>query len=259
VENILRIDVGAMGGPNATTSPVGRYATLGGRALTSTMVWEEVPPLCEPLGPENKLILAPGLMSGSAATTSGRISVGCKSPLTGGIKEANAGGQASQYLARLGYAAVVLEGERKNDDLYKIHINKSGVQISLCNEFRLLGRPTRHAGRGGVGAVMGAKGIKVIVVDPEGSSLRKPVAPDAFKEANRKLVETVKASEMTGQGLPAFGTNILMDITNQANVPALLMMKMVILSPNSRNTRPSGPMAAIAGLPISMPSPEWIG
>ncbi len=257
MENILRIDVGAMGGPNATTSPVGRYATLGGRALTSTMVWEEVPPLCEPLGPENKLILAPGLMSGSAATTSGRISVGCKSPLTGGIKEANAGGQASQYLARLGYAAVVLEGERKNDDLYKIHINKSGVQISLCNEFRLLGnydlvekikaeygdkvamisigpageqgfanstiaftdtdfRPTRHAGRGGVGAVMGAKGIKVIVVDPEGSSLRKPVAPDAFKEANRKLVETVKASEMTGQGLPAFGTNILMDITNQA-------------------------------------------
>ncbi len=64
--------------------------------------------MCEPLGPENKLILAPGLMSGSAATTSGRISVGCKSPLTGGIKEANAGGQASQYLARLGYAAVVL-------------------------------------------------------------------------------------------------------------------------------------------------------
>ena len=139
MENILRIDVGAMGGPVATISPAGRYATLGGRALTSTMVWEEVPPTCEPLGPENKLILAPGLMSGSAATTSGRISVGCKSPLTGGIKEANSGGQASQYLARLGYAAVVLEGERKNDDLYKIHIDKSGVKISLCNEFRMLG------------------------------------------------------------------------------------------------------------------------
>ena len=77
-------------------------------------------------------------------------------------------------------------------------------------------RPTRHAGRGGVGAVMGAKGIKVIVVDPGGSSLRKPVVPEAFKEANRKLAETVRASEMTGQGLPAYGTAILMDITNQA-------------------------------------------
>ena len=257
MENILRINVGAMGGPSATVSPAGRYATLGGRALTSTMVWEGVPPTCDPLGPENKLILAPGLLSGSAATTSGRLSVGCKSPLTGGIKEANAGGQASQYLARLGYAAVVLEGERKNDDLYKILIDKSGIKISLCNEFRMLGnydlvektkaeygnkvavisigpageqgfanstiaftdtdfRPTRHAGRGGVGAVMGAKGIKVIVVDPEGCSLRKPVAPEAFKEANRNLVETLRASEMTGQGLPAFGTAILMDVTNQA-------------------------------------------
>ena len=257
MENILRINVGAMGGPSVTISPVGRYSGLGGRALTSTMIWEEVPPQCDPLGSENKLVLAPGIMSGSAAPTSGRISVGCKSPLTRGIKEANAGGQASQYLARLGFAAVVLEGERKSDDLYKVEIDKRGVRISLCNQYRMLGNydlaekikaaygdkvamisigpageqglsnstiaftdpdfhPTRHAGRGGVGAVMGAKGIKVMVVDPQGTSLRKPIAPEAFKEANRKLAETVKASEMTGQGLPAFGTAILMDITNQA-------------------------------------------
>ncbi|MCK5679746.1 aldehyde ferredoxin oxidoreductase, partial [bacterium] len=75
-------------------------------------------------------------------------------------------------------------------------------------------RPTRHAGRGGVGAVMGAKGIKVIVIDRGDSSLRKPVAPEAFKEANRKLVETLRASVMTGEGLPAFGTAILMETTN---------------------------------------------
>ncbi len=255
MENILRIDVGALGGPAVTISPAGRYATLGGRALTSTMVWEEVLPTCDPLGPDNKLVIAPGLMSGSAATTSGRLSVGCKSPLTGGIKEANAGGQASQYLARLGYAAVVLEGERKNGDLYQIHISKSGVKISLCNEYQMLGnydlaekikaeygdkvamisigpagelgfsnstiaftdtdfRPTRHAGRGGVGAVMGAKGIKVIVVDSKDTSLRKPVAPEAFKEASLKLVETLRTSVMTGEGLPAFGTAILMETTN---------------------------------------------
>ncbi|MCK5679211.1 iron-containing alcohol dehydrogenase, partial [bacterium] len=75
-------------------------------------------------------------------------------------------------------------------------------------------RPTRHAGRGGVGAVMGAKGIKVIVIDRGGSSLRKPVAPEAFKEANLKLVETLRAAVMTGEGLPSFGTAILMETTN---------------------------------------------
>ena len=61
---------------------------------------------------------------------SGRISIGCKSPLTGGIKEANSGGQPSQVLARLGYAAIVLEGKPKDDTLYKIFINKDGVKIN---------------------------------------------------------------------------------------------------------------------------------
>ena len=75
------------------------------------IVSKEVPPLCHPLGAENKLVIAPGMLSGTTAAMSGRISVGCKSPLTGGIKEANAGGQASQVLARLGYAAIVLEGK----------------------------------------------------------------------------------------------------------------------------------------------------
>ena len=75
-----------------------------------------MPPLCHPLGADNKLVIAPGLLSGTAAAMSGRLSVGCKSPLTGGIKEANAGGQAAQVLARLGYAAIVLEGKPKADD-----------------------------------------------------------------------------------------------------------------------------------------------
>ena len=106
-------------------------------------------------------------------------------------------------LARLGYAAIVLEGKPKDDDLYKIFINKDGVKITVDNSLKMLGnydlvdkdeggvrrqdrlylhrsgrgdedwprppspvtdmelRPTRHAGRGGVGAVMGAKGVKV--------------------------------------------------------------------------------------------------
>ena len=76
---------------------------------------KEVPPLCHPLGSDNKLVIAPGLLSGTTAAISGRLSVGCKSPHTGTIKEANAGGQGSQVLARLSYAAIVLEGKPKHD------------------------------------------------------------------------------------------------------------------------------------------------
>ena len=87
------------------------YLALGGRALTSRIIREEVPPTCHPLSSANKLIAAPGLLTGTNAANSGRISVGGKSPLTGGIKESNSGGIFSQKLARLDIKAVVLEGQ----------------------------------------------------------------------------------------------------------------------------------------------------
>ena len=130
MDKILRINMGAEGGPKVSEVPVGAYAGMGGRAMTSAIISKEVPPTCHPLGEDNKLVIAPGMLSGSTAAMSGRLSVGCKSPLTGGIKEANAGGQASQVLARLGYAAIVLEGKPKDDTLYKIFINKDGVKIT---------------------------------------------------------------------------------------------------------------------------------
>ena len=139
MDKILRINMGAAGGPQAKTEPVGNYAGFGGRALTSAIVSKEVPPSCHPLSEDNKLVIAPGLLSGSAAAMSGRISVGCKSPLTGGIKEANAGGQPSQMLGRLGYAAIVLEGKPKDDTLYKIHITKDKVEIKADNSLKMLG------------------------------------------------------------------------------------------------------------------------
>ena len=77
------------------------YKNLGGRGMTSTLVRDEVPPLCHPLGPNNKLVFAPGIVTGTAAPTSARISVGAKSPLTGGIKESNAGSPWPQYLASM--------------------------------------------------------------------------------------------------------------------------------------------------------------
>ena len=101
MDKILRINMGADGGPEIKTEPLGDYAGLGGRAMTSGIVAKEVPPLCHPLGEDNKLVIAPGMLSGSVAAMSGRISVGCKSPLTGGIKEANAGGQAAQMAAAM--------------------------------------------------------------------------------------------------------------------------------------------------------------
>ncbi|MDA3789065.1 MAG: aldehyde ferredoxin oxidoreductase, partial [Desulfobacula sp.] len=85
------------------------YAGLGGRALTSKMILDEVPATCRPLGKFNKLIFSPGLLTGSPAANSGRLSAGAKSPLTGGIKESNAGGYASQKLAKLGIAGLILE------------------------------------------------------------------------------------------------------------------------------------------------------
>jgi len=85
-------------------------------------------------------VLAPGLLSGTAAPSSGRLSIGGKSPLTGTIKESNAGGQTGQYIARLGIAAVILEGWPKNrNDLYCIHISKEGATISAADELKGLG------------------------------------------------------------------------------------------------------------------------
>ena len=220
MDKILRINMGPDGDPKVSEEGLGDYAGLGGRALTSAVVAKEVPPLCHPLGEANKLVIAPGLLSGTAAAMSGRISVGCKSPLTGGIKEANAGGQPSQMLARLGYAGIVLEGKPKEGNLYKVFINKDGVQITPDNNLCMVGnydlvekmkgeygdkiacisigpagemkmsaasiaftdmeqRPTRHAGRGGVGrgAVAGGTG-------PVGLASRKTLSGDGGRVAS---------------------------------------------------------------------------
>jgi aldehyde:ferredoxin oxidoreductase len=77
-------------------------------------------------------------------------------------------------------------------------------------------RPTRHAGRGGVGAVMGAKGVKVIVIDDTGMAMRAPKDPKKFDEANKKFIEGLKKHPVTGEGLPAYGTNVLTNVINEA-------------------------------------------
>ncbi len=233
------------------------YAGLGGRALTSKMILDEVPATCHPLGKNNKLIFAPGIMAGSPAADSGRLSAGAKSPLTGGIKESNAGGLVSQKLARLGITALVLEDKPADDDYSMIVINKDGVEIlpagdlvkqgnygvmetlwekygkktgvlsigqageqclkgASIQQADMNGRPGRAHGRGGLGAVMGSKKIKAIVVDDKGADRVEIKDPEAFKAANKRWVEMLRNHPVTGEGLPAMGTAVLVNVINEA-------------------------------------------
>jgi aldehyde:ferredoxin oxidoreductase len=233
------------------------YLELGGRALTSRLIREEVPPACHPLGPANKLVLAPGLLTGTPAANSGRISVGGKSPLTGGIKESNSGGLVSQKLARLGIKAVVVEGHPQDDTYSLVKITKDGVEflpadnlvglgnydtmarlwerfgkgvgvmsIGQAGEKRLTGasihfadpkgRPGRAAGRGGLGALMGAKKLKALVVDDKGAKASPLAHPEKFKEASRRWVKYVMDHPVSGKALPAYGTAVLVNIVNEA-------------------------------------------
>ena len=111
------------------------YKALGGRGLTSTIVAKEVPPTCDPIGLHNKLVFAPGIVTGSTAPTSGRISVGGKSPLTGGIKEANAGTNFSQRLARLRIAAIVVEGKVKGNEYYLLKLTKDKTEFLKADKW----------------------------------------------------------------------------------------------------------------------------
>ncbi len=236
-----------------------KWKLFGGRAMTSAIVAEEVPPTCTALGPANKLVFAPGLLGGSAAPISGRLSVGAKSPLTGTIKESNAGGQAGQILARLGIRALVIEDQPADSDkCYTLEVRKGSVKLVETPELKGLGnydtvaklvekygekkvgfitigtagemgltaasvactdrelRPTRHAGRGGLGAVMGSKGLKAVFLDDSETQMRQPVDREAFREASKKFAKALKEHPVTGEGLPTYGTNVLQNIINEA-------------------------------------------
>ena len=107
-----------------------KWARFGGRGMTSAIIYDEVDPTCHPLGPSNKIVIAPGWVTGSpAAPSSGRTSFGGKSPLTGGIKESNAGGLSGQKIAKLGLAAIIIEGAPPKGEWYTLVISKEGVKF----------------------------------------------------------------------------------------------------------------------------------
>ncbi|MFV0436569.1 MAG: aldehyde ferredoxin oxidoreductase C-terminal domain-containing protein [Desulfopila sp.] len=230
------------------------WTSLGGRGLTSTIVAAEVEPTCNPLGPKNKLVVAPGLLSGTVAANSGRLSIGAKSPLTGTIKESNAGGTAAQMLARCGCKALIIEGQPQGDKWYSLALNRDGVTIA--EESQLIGSGNfavmasvakklpekcgilsigpvgemkmrsanisiidpdggiRSSGRGGLGAVMGAKKVKFITIDP-GDGKVEIARPEEFKEANQRFAKALVSHPVT-QALGQYGTNVLVNIINES-------------------------------------------
>jgi len=237
-----------------------KWANWAGRGLTSAIVADEVDPTCHPLGPNNKLVIAPGWVSGTpAAPSSGRTSFGGKSPLTGTIKESNAGGLSGQKIAKLGLGAIVIEGMPPKGVWYTLVIDQDGVQFDSADD--LLGKgmyevdellwekyphepavigigpvgehklsnagvsvndpenkPGRYAGRGGLGAVMGARGVKAIVIDDSGGPGVEIADLELFKTGRKKLTEAITSHDLTKPkgGLNSYGTNVLMNIINEA-------------------------------------------
>ena len=132
MSKILRVNMTDVKATFAETPE--KYKLMGGRWLTSSIVSDEVEPTCHPLGPNNKLVFAPGIVTGTAAPTSSRISVGGKSPLTGTIKESNAGAKFSPMLARLGIKAIVIEGRPKGNKSYLLEITKDRARLLSADD-----------------------------------------------------------------------------------------------------------------------------
>jgi len=230
-----------------------KWKLLGGRALSAKILLEQCDPKCDPLGPANVLVMAPGVLSGTAAPTSGRISIGGKSPLTGGIKEANSGGQPGQHLMKLGIRAIVVKGQPADaNKRYGLEVTADGAKVvaaddckgmlnyALCDklskkyaktasfiscgpagEMRLSGAsvattdqdnryPARHAARGGLGAVMGSKGLKYVMVDPGKSGVRKTADAKGFGELCKNYTKNYQA----GPQMFKHGTSSVVPVAN---------------------------------------------
>jgi aldehyde:ferredoxin oxidoreductase len=251
MKKLLRID---LSGLRATVEEVpDNFRHLGGRGLTSSIIAKEVPRGCDPLGADNKLIFAPGILAGTMVPNSGRLSVGAKSPLTRGIKEANAGGTAAQKIARLGIQAVVVEGKAEEPTLVRIDKNGTSflpasslagldnyaliekmkaeygdkicvISIGSAGEKKLTAAsiavtsPDFHirvAGRGGLGAVMGSKNLKAIIVDDSGCGQVEVKDARKLKEAAAVLSKGIASDGFVG-ALRQFGTPVIVMITNSA-------------------------------------------
>jgi aldehyde:ferredoxin oxidoreductase len=129
---IVRVDVGHR--TWTKTACPEAWQRLGGRGLIAKILLDEVPPMCDPLGAHNKLIFAPGLLVGQMLSSCDRISAGGKSPLTGGVKESNAGGTTGMALTGLGLRALIIEGYPQDNSWQILHLDQTGVRFDPAEE-----------------------------------------------------------------------------------------------------------------------------
>ncbi len=234
-----------------------KWKYLGGRSLSARILLEECDATCDPLGPDNVLVLAPGVLSGTAAPTSGRMSVGGKSPLTGGIKEANAGGNPAQDMMKLDYRVIIVTGKPTDADArYALDVTAEGVELKevpdckgmwnyalidhlaksysenasfvsigpagerqmrgasvCCTDQDDVRRPARHAARGGLGAVMGSKGLKYVAVDAGKTGVRH----GADKKAFMQLCKGMSKTYLDGPQPMQYGTSPSVDMAQMLN------------------------------------------
>lgn len=222
---------------------------LGARGVGVKIMMDEVPAKTDPLSPENKLIVAAGGLTGAPVPTSGRYMVITKSPLTGTIAIANSGGRWGATFKTTGHDAIIFEGKADSpvylyieDDKIEIRdakhlwgktitetteaieeeyekvnvmaIGPSGEKLSLLAA--IMNDIDRAAGRGGVGAVMGSKNLKAVVV--KGSNKVPIFDPERTKAVSRDKVTTLVKDPVAGEGLPLFGSAVLVNIINESGV-----------------------------------------
>ncbi|ARJ67531.1 aldehyde ferredoxin oxidoreductase [Magnetospirillum sp. ME-1] len=221
---------------------------LGQRGLATKYFTEEVDPKVDPLSPANKLIFTTGPLTGTAASTGGRYSVVTKGPLTGCIACSNSGGFFGNELKNAGWDMIIVEG-RSPKPVY-LSVENETVEIRDASDFwgktvweTENGLKARHqdpmlrvasigaagekgvlyacivndlhraAGRSGVGAVMGSKHLKAVAVrGTRGVTVKDP---DRFIKAATEQKKVLADNAVTGQGLPKYGTQVLMNVINE--------------------------------------------
>jgi len=220
---------------------------IGARGLGTKIMYDEVDPRVDPLSPENKLIFAPGPLTGTFAPNGGRYNVITKGPLTGTIAASNSGGTFGPELKFAGYDLIIFEGKASSpvylsirDDKVEIRdaakiwgkdvpdttdliraetdedakvacIGPGGERLVLFAN--IMNEMHRAAGRSGVGAVMGSKNLKAIAV--LGGGAVKAADPQGFKAAVITARDKILSHPVGGQGLKAYGTDVLINILNQ--------------------------------------------
>ncbi len=247
--NVLRVDLTKGTTSNEPLNMEWARLYLGQRGLATKYLTEEIDPKCDALGPENKLIMTTGPLTGTMASTGGRYSVVTKSPLTGAVACSNSGGFIGAELKAAGYDMIIFEG--KSPQPVYLYLENDKVEIVPAAEIwgqsvwtadewlhkkyqdpllrvAAVGRAAekgclyaaivndlhRAAGRSGVGTVMASKNLKAVAVrGTKGVGNIKD--PGAFMQAVNAGKQVLAENAVTGQGLPTYGTQVLMNVINE--------------------------------------------